>query len=107
MGVHTAYYTKLFSERGPKQSFYNPTEANFYFAVRGDVTALHSFLNLRDRDNDGAQGEGWDADMVILALVYGDSGLYSALQTEPPAVRESAGMTIEQLMKEKNREAFV
>ena len=107
MGTPTDYYTELFSERGPKGAFYDVMDRDFYFAACGDVSALHRFLNSPNRLAEGAPGEGWDADMVILALKYGDTRLYAALQLEPQSVRDSVGATIEQQLKRQDLEAFI
>jgi|tagenome__1003787_1003787.scaffolds.fasta_scaffold20948657_2 hypothetical protein len=105
MGVPTNYYTKLFTTRGPRRQFFNDTEKDFYDAARGDAPALHRFFASSDRDADGAPGQGWSADMVVLTLIYGDQGLYVALRDQPQSVREEVGATIEQLMP-RDRDTF-
>jgi hypothetical protein len=81
-------------------------DRDFYDAARGDLSALHRFLHNPYRDAEGEFGEIWVADMVVLALVYGDAGLYSALQSEPRNVREAVGITIEEEMPQ-DRASFV
>ena len=102
----TSSYEELFAKRGPQQKFFDATDRDFYHAARGDVSALHRFLHSPKADAWGAPGEEWIADMVVLALVYRDEGLYSTLRREPRFVCEGVGIAIESIML-KDRDSFV
>jgi hypothetical protein len=105
-GTPTSSYEELFSTRGPQQKFFDASDHDFYDAARGDTSALRRFLHSPKADAWGAPGEEWIADMVVLALVYHDDGLYSALRREPRFVREGVGIAIESCMP-KDRDSFI
>lgn len=100
MGTPTKSFRELFTTRGPRKKFYNATDRDFYYAVLGDTSALHRFLHSPKRFDAGAPSEEWVADMVALALAYGDNRLHDALQREPKNVRGQVGSVIEQQMQQ-------
>jgi hypothetical protein len=103
MGTPTKSYRELFNVRGPQKKFYDATDRDFYFAALGDTSALHRFLHSPKQADAGAPSEEWVADMVALALAYGDDRLHDALQREPRKVREQVGSVIEQQMQQDVR----
>jgi hypothetical protein len=106
MGTPTKYYRELFGRRGPKGEFYSSTDKDFYHAALGDVSALHRFFHSPYRDENDSEGEGWVADMVVLALIYRDEELHSALVNEPAHVREAVGSVIEQELFDEDKALF-
>ncbi|MFZ0917388.1 MAG: hypothetical protein WAN04_10880 [Candidatus Udaeobacter sp.] len=106
MGAPTEYYIELFAKRGPSGNFYRSPDKDFYYACLGDVTAFRRFLHSEDRNGMGAPGEGWDADMVILILKYGDDRLADVLRSEKKAVRESVGIVLETQLKPEDRAVY-
>jgi hypothetical protein len=106
MGTPAQYYVELFAKRGPRGNFYPPPDKDFYYACLGDVDAFRGFLHSEDRNGTGAPGEGWDADMVILILKYGDERLANLLRSEKKAVRESVGIVPETHLKPEDRALY-
>ena len=106
MGTPTQYYLDLFGRRGPQRDFYPPSDKAFYDACLGDVAAFRRFLRSEDRNGMGASGEGWDADMVVLILKYGDDKLAEVLHFEKKAVRESVGVALETQLKPEDRTLY-
>ena len=100
MGTPTRSYRELFAVRGPQKKFYDAADRDFYYAILGDTSALHGFLHNPKQFDAGAPSEEWVADMVALALAYGDDRLHDALQREPKRVREQVGSVIEQQMQQ-------
>ena len=100
MGTPTKSYRELFLVRGPQKKFYDATDRDFYYAALGDTSVLHRFLQSSKQFDAGAPSEEWVADMVALALAYGDDRLHDALQGEPKNVREQVGSVIEQQMQQ-------
>ena len=98
MGTPTRSYRELFAIRGPQKKFYDATDRDFYYAALGDSSALHRFFHSPKQFEAGAPSEEWVADMVVLALAYGDGRLHDALQREAKHVREQVGSVIEQQM---------
>jgi hypothetical protein len=107
MGTPTKYYVELFSKRGPRGEFYPPPDRDFYEACLGDLAALRRFLHSEDRHGMGASGEGWDADMVVLILKYGDDKLADVLRSEKKDVRESVGVALETQLKPEDRALYL
>jgi hypothetical protein len=103
MGTPTKSYRELFVVRGPQKKFYDATDRDFYYAALSDTSALHRFLHSSKQFDAGAPSEEWVADMVVLALAYGDDRLHDALQHEPKNVREQVGAVIEQQMQQDIR----
>jgi hypothetical protein len=106
MGTPTNYYIELFVTRGPRGDFYRPPDKDFYYACLGDVGAFRRFLRSEDREGMGAFGEGWDADMVVLILKYGDDKLAEVLHSEKKAVREAVGVALETQLKPEDRARY-
>lgn len=105
-GTSTDYFVQLFSKRGPHGDFHDSSEKNFYQACLGDISAFHRFLRSKDRGGIGAIGEGWDVDMAVVILKYGDERLYDALRTEKSDLKESVGVALEAYLKPGDRELY-
>jgi hypothetical protein len=105
-GTSTSYFVELFSKRGPHGEFHESSEKDFYHACLGDISAFHGFLRSNERGGIGAIGEGWDVEMAILILKYGDDKLYGALRTEKAEFRESVGVALEAYLKPEDRALY-
>lgn len=91
--------TRSFSQTAKRLAKVLDPLSVIYYACHGDVAALRRFLHSRDRENAGAFSEGWDADMVILILKYGDDSLAGVLRTEDTQTSEAVGVALETQLK--------
>jgi hypothetical protein len=97
-GAASSVYRRNFDETlfgPPPPKFAYVRERQLYYAFRGDPTAFRAFVRNADRDINGAQGEEWDYECLLLLLRLGDSRFSELLRSEEKATREAVGIGLE------------
>lgn len=75
--------------------FSSARQRQLYYALRNDPSAFHAFMHNPDQNVDGAQGEEWDYECLLLLLRLGDSRFSQLLSREDSRTREGVGRAIE------------
>lgn len=99
-GVTTSVYRKSFDAElfGSTRRFNSDRERHLYYAFHGDAAAFHAFLHNADREVNGAQGEEWDYECLVLLLKLGDEHFAELLAREDHATREGVAAALEPLV---------
>jgi len=96
-----AVYRKSFDERlfgRPPVTFATPRGRELYYAFHGNPAAFHAFQHNRDKYVNGAQGEEWDYECVVLLLRLGDDRFSELLAREGQKTRDEAAGALEPLI---------
>ena len=68
---------------------------HLYHAFHGDAAAFNAFLNHPDREVDGAPGEEWGHECVLLLLRLGDDRFSELLTREDARTRQFVGYDVD------------
>ena len=96
-----AVYRKSFDETlfgPPPVKFATPRGRQVYYAFHGDAAAFHAFQHNPDKYVDGAQGEEWDYECVVLLLRLGDDRFSELLSRENQKTRDETATALEPLI---------
>jgi hypothetical protein len=103
--VYRPSFDKIASGTPPSRSR-NRRGRQVYDAFHGDPRAFHAFVTNRDRDVNGAQGEEWDYESLLLLLRLGDDLFSKLLAHEDRATREAVGIALEPYV-DWNKHGFI
>jgi hypothetical protein len=96
--VASSVYRPSFDETlfgPPPAKFSFVRQRQLYYALRGDPAAFHAFMHNPDKNVNGAQGEEWDYECLLLLLRLGDDRFSQLLSREDRSTREGAGVAID------------
>lgn len=101
--VASSVYRKSFDRTlfGQTPGETNARGRQLFYAFHGDAQAFHLFLHNPDRDVNGAQGEEWSYECLLLLLKMGDRQFAGLVSREDSETRETVGTALESLVNWK------